>query len=98
MIVWRLTSRAKMGCQPQMIEMMKSLRAEFDDPSRVRVYVAHPAGAPAYAVITDIEFESLSGLEQWLGHWFAKPGTAEFLQKIEALRESGGDSTLWNLQ
>jgi hypothetical protein len=63
----------------------------------VRIYSSHPAGAPGYTVVMDIEFENLAALEQWLGEWSAKPDTAEFLSKMEALEELGGDSTIWVL-
>jgi hypothetical protein len=92
-----MTGRAKLDRMQQAIELLKSFRAEFPDPSAVRIYESHPAGAPGYTIVTDIEFESLAALEQWLGQWSAKPGTAEFMQKLEALQEPGGDSTIWNL-
>jgi hypothetical protein len=98
MIVWRLTGRAKSGyTQQQLVEMMKSIRPLLPNPSAMRIYVAHPAGAPGYMVVTDIEFESLATLEQWLKQWFARPDAAEFMEKVGALEEPGGDTTLWNL-
>jgi hypothetical protein len=98
MIVYRLTGPVKLGRTQQMVDLLKSFRATFPNPRAVRIYSSHPAGAPGYNVVMDIEFQSLTALEQWLGEWFAKPDTATFLAKMEALEEPGGDSTIWVLE
>ena len=97
MIVWRITSQAKIGRTRELVELTKSMQAAFPDPNAVRICVSHPAGAPTYNVVTDIEFESLAALEQWLGEWFADADSRALFQKMEALQEPGGHSTLWNL-
>ena len=64
----------------------------------MRIYTAHPAGAPGWRVVIDVEFESLAALEQWLGEWFAKPENADIRQKMGSLLEPvGKDTTIWNL-
>ena len=97
MIVYRTTFRVKAPHMQQAIEAAKSVRGGLPDPSTMRIYEGYPAGAPSYTLVVDMEFESLAALEQWLGQWFSKPDTAEFLEKLAAFQEPGGDSTIWHL-
>lgn len=97
MIVFRMTAQAKFGRQEEFVALIKSVKSTLPNPNAMRIHTAHPVGAPAWHVVTDIEFESLAALEQWLGEWFAKPENTEVFQKMTSLQEPGGGSTIWNL-
>jgi hypothetical protein len=92
-----MTAQAKWGRQEEFVALMKSEKSRLANPNAMRIYTAHPAGAPGWHVVTDIEFESLAALEQWLGEWLANPENADIFQKMGALQEPGGFSTIWNL-
>jgi hypothetical protein len=70
------------------------MKSALPNPDARRIYWSHPAGAPVYQVVTDIEFESLAALEQWLNEWSARPESAEIMSKMESLQELGGSSTI----
>jgi hypothetical protein len=72
-------------------------KSKLPNPSAMRIYGAHSAGAPLYNVVMDIESENLAALEQWLGERFAKTENAEIIQKMESLQEPGEGATIWNL-
>jgi hypothetical protein len=98
MIVWRLTAQVKLGHTQELVAISKSIKSTLPNPDAMRIYVTHPVSSPSHNVVTDIEFESLTALEQWLGEWFAKPENAEVMKEMNALQEPGGGSTIWNLQ
>ena len=97
MIVWRVTYQAKIGRTRELAELLKSIRSTLPDPSAMRIYASHPAGAPVYNVVADLEFDNVAALEQWLSEWFAKPENVEVFHKMESLQEPGGASTIWAL-
>jgi hypothetical protein len=96
-IVWRVTSQAKFGHSGELARLCKSIKSTLPNPSAMRIYGAHSAGAPLYNVVMDIESENLAALEQWLGERFAKTENAEIIQKMESLQEPGEGATIWNL-
>ena len=98
MIVWRMTGQAKLGRTRELVEVIKLVKNALPNPDAMRIYASHPVCTPGYTVVTDIEFESLTALEQWLGEWFAKPESAEIMQQMVALQEPGGGSNIWVLQ
>jgi len=96
-IVWRVTYQAKIGRTRELAELLKSTKSALPDPSAMRIYTSHPAGAPVYNVVMDIEFENIAALERYIKEWFAKPENLEAFRKMESLQEPGGASTIWNL-
>jgi hypothetical protein len=88
---------AKVDGQGQMVELLKSMRSRLSNPDSMRIYRAHPVGAPLFQVMWDMEFESLTALEQWNREFWADPEYVEDWKKWRSLLEPGGDSTLWTL-
>ena len=97
MIVLRVNCTAKWDRQGELVEVLKSMRSSFADPDRMRIYTSHPAGAPLFQTVWEMEYESLADLEQFLPKWFAVAGAAGLLTKWTSLVDFGGDSTVWNL-
>ena len=97
MIAVRTTVTAKADQQKEMVELFKSMRSSLPNPDRMRIYFAYPFGAPLFQVETEVEFESLAALEQWVREYFANSENVESWKKWRSLIEPGGGSTLWTL-
>jgi len=96
MIVNRRTIVAKPGDMEDLVAMMKAEWERLNVPITFRVYT--PSIAPFDFVAAEWEFGSLEDYEKFWTDWFARPETAEFMEKWYKLTESGGTNEIWNLE
>jgi len=95
MIVSRMTFVSKRGCMDDLVALMKADDERSDIPI-TRIYT--PSIAPFDFVAAEWEFESLADYEKFWTGWFARPETADFMEKWYKLTENGGTSEIWNLE
>lgn len=96
MIVNRSTFVAKRGCMEDLVALMKAEQERLNVSITFRVYT--PSIAPSDFVAAEWEFGSLEDYEKFWTDWFARPETAEFMEKWYKLTETGGTNEIWNLE
>ena len=95
MYVNRLNFQVKPGNQEKAIELIKEAQTMLETPHGASIYTANIG--PFNALIYDIEFENLTEFEEFWTKWWALPGTPAFMEKWNALVDSGTGSELWNV-
>jgi hypothetical protein len=95
MLVQRLTFHVKSGNQEKVVKLMKESRAILDDPHGSRIYTSNIG--LFNIVVYELEVENLAELDAYWEAWWSKPETAAFMEKWNALMDSGGGSEIWTL-
>jgi hypothetical protein len=96
MIVNRRKFVAKQGAMEDLVALMKAEAKRINLTITFRLYT--PSIAPFGLVAAEYEFGSLEDYEKFWTDWFARPETAEFMEKWAKLTESGGTNEIWNLE
>ena len=86
MIVQRFTFKAKVGCESEVIKLVKDMVEEFGFIPRVCSYVF----GPLEIVTSEVEFESIEARQRFYDEvdW-SGPKAAEWLKRRADLTESG---------
>jgi hypothetical protein len=96
MIVNRRTFLVKQGCMDDLVALMKAEAERINIAVPFRIYT--PYIAPFDFVAAEWEFGSLADYNKFWTEWFARPETAEFMEKWNKLTERGGTNEIWDLQ
>ena len=96
MIVNRRKFVAKQGAMEDLVAMMKAEAEQINLNITFRLYT--PSIAPFGFVAMELEFGSLEDYEKFWTDWDARPETAEFMEKMNKLTETGGTNEIWDLE
>jgi hypothetical protein len=88
-----MTFRAKPGRLMEMIELLKAERERIGGTSRIYSYLYGPRDV----MVNELTFETEQERQKFWDEWRVQPEAAEFLERFDRLRESGGTSELLRL-
>lgn len=91
-VVNRRTFIIKRGHLQEAVELLKR---EASDEIVHRIYVSHYG--PFDNVVLDVEFNSVTEMEQIWTNWFASESAQAFGERWAAITETGGSNEVWFL-